>query len=246
MISVGYVLFAGTKGPDAAAIVSAAGAFGWLIRSDGSDKPMHFFVSDEDTECMVMFIEAPFPDRETVAFGPTSPPYEATVATRSHAIVTAMSEALSAEALELRLLAMLAAVIDASGEQAVGAMTKAAVVVHIAGLVSDMAKLAYVEGRVPAEIAVDVTMAPEPGERMSFLTHGLWPRGREEFFITCPQRGKGALEFLFMMVGWMLRDPDKALPTGDTVGRTAEEKLRVQRVPNPAHPEQQAIRLDLP
>jgi len=246
MIKVGYVLFAGTKGPDARAIESAAQAFGWLIRGEGSDKPMQFRMATESTTCMVMFIEAPFPDRETVAYGPTSPQYEATVATRSHAIVTAMSDSLPAEALELRLLAMLAAVIDASGPDAVGAMTPNAVVMHLAGFLSDMAKLAYEQGSVPAEIAVDVTIAPEPDDRMSFLTHGLSARGREEFCITCPTRGKGALEFVFMMVGWMLRDPGKTLPTGDTLGRTATEKLCVQRVPNPAHPEQQAIRLDLP
>ena len=246
MISVGYVLFAGTEGLNASEIEEAARAFGWLIRGDGSDKPLHFFVSDEDTECMVMFVAVPFPDRERVAYGPTSPPYEATVATRSHAIVTAMSDALSAEALELRLLAVMAAVIDARGPDAVGAMTPTGVVMHVAGLVSGMAKLAYADGYVPAEIAVDVTIAREPGDRMSFLTHGLWPRGREEFFITCSPRGKGALDFVFMMVRWMLAEPDKALPTGDTVGRTATEKLRVQRIPNPAHPEQQAIRLDLP
>lgn len=97
---------------------------------------------------MVVFIEAPFPDRASAAYGPTSPPYEATVATRSHAI----------------------------------------------------------------------GIAPEPGDRMSFLT-----------------REKGALEFVFVMVGWMLRDPDKTLlPATRWVARQARSYVcsgfRTQRV----------------
>lgn len=256
MISVGFVLFAGTTSPEPKRIEAAAREFGWLIRSDGSDSDSKSgaelsdtttmsFASEEQLSCIVGFIPSPLPDRQTIQHGPTSPRIELTTATRSHAVVTVMSQTLSAEVLNIRLLALLAAVIDA-GADPIGAITHNATVVHQAALVSDFAKLAMREGVMPAEMAVDVTVAREPEDRMSFLTHGLHHYGREEFFITCSPRGKGALEFLFMMVGWMLAEPDKVLPTGDTVGRTAEEKIRIQRVENPARPDQQAIRLNLP
>jgi len=35
------------------------------------------------------------------------------------------------------------------------------------------------------------------------------------------------------MARWLLTEPDRHLPTGDTVGRPAEEKVTVQRVPSP-------------
>jgi hypothetical protein len=44
----------------------------------------------------------------------------------------------------------------------------------------------------------------------------------------------------------MLADPDKHLPTGDTVGRTEDEKIVIQRVPDPTAKGPEVIRLDLP
>jgi hypothetical protein len=81
---------------------------------------------------------------------------------------------------------------------------------------------------------------------MSFMTHGLTRYGREEFYITCSRTGQGALDFVYMMVRWMITDPEKHLPTGDTLGRTAEERLVVQRVPHPGGGGDDVIRLDLP
>ena len=51
---------------------------------------------------------------------------------------------------------------------------------------------------------------------------------------------------MFGLVRWMLSDPNKHLPTGDTIGRDADEKLVVQRVPNPTGRGPEVIRLDLP
>jgi hypothetical protein len=42
------------------------------------------------------------------------------------------------------------------------------------------------------------------------------------------------------------RRPGKHLPTGETVGRTADEKVLIQRVPDPAGQGPEVIRLDLP
>jgi len=80
---------------------------------------------------------------------------------------------------------------------------------------------------------------------MSMLTHGLVRYGREEFFVTASQGGKAAMDFIVGLARWMLMDPNKQLPTGDTVGRTPHEKVRVQRVPNPTGEGPEVIRLDL-
>ena len=107
-------------------------------------------------------------------------------------------------------------------------------------------RLLYIDTRRQCMVAVDITAAQESPSRMSFLTHGLRRYGREEFFMTCAIEGKGALAFVLSMTRWMLADPDKHLPTGDTVGRDADEKVPVQRVPNPTGDGTEVIRLDLP
>jgi hypothetical protein len=81
---------------------------------------------------------------------------------------------------------------------------------------------------------------------MSFLTHGLVRYGREEFLVTRPVSGEGALDLVFSMARWMLQDADKHLPTGDTLGRSEDETILIQREPNPTGSEDVVIRLDLP
>jgi hypothetical protein len=107
------------------------------------------------------------------------------------------------------------------------------------------AEVVEAEDGLPLLVCVDITRAPEPGDRMSMLTHGLVRHGREEFFVHASQRGKGALDFVISMARWMLTDPNKQLPTGDTVGRSAAEKIIVQRVPDPRGEGPDVIRLDL-
>jgi hypothetical protein len=80
---------------------------------------------------------------------------------------------------------------------------------------------------------------------MSFLTHGLGRYDREEFYMTAPIEGRGALDFLLMLTRWMIVDPDKHLPTGETVGRDANERVVIQRVPSPIGEGSEVIRLDL-
>ena len=80
---------------------------------------------------------------------------------------------------------------------------------------------------------------------MSFLSHNMPRYGREDFFVTCPVSGKGALDFVYMMVRWLYTDLEKELPTGDTVGRSPTEKIQIQRVPNPTGNGDTVIKLDL-
>ena len=80
---------------------------------------------------------------------------------------------------------------------------------------------------------------------MSFLTHGLQRYGREEFYVTASVDGQGSLGYVMSLVRWMVHDRDKVLPTGDTVGRTPEEQIVVQRVPSPIEGYPPVIRLDM-
>ena len=117
---------------------------------------------------------------------------------------------------------------------------------HRADVFADLAALGLKHGVLPIEIGVDITAAPEPDERMSFLSHGMVRHGREEFYVTCPVGGEGGLGFVYSMVRWMLGDPEKHLPTGDTIGRDESGKIIVQRVPNPPGEGPDVIRLDMP
>jgi serine/threonine protein kinase len=141
--------------------------------------------------------------------------------------------------LDFGMARITAAIVNAS--PAIAAMTAPGVVFHKADFFANV----VAESDFPMLVCVDVTMAPEDGERMSILTHGLQRYGREEFFVTCSQQGQGAVDFLLGLAEWMLADPDKHLPTGDTVGRTAEEKIVIQRVPSPTGEGPEVVRLDL-
>jgi hypothetical protein len=237
-----FVLTNSTAAPEPARIVEAAKALGLDLRPTG-DSPSTFEI-DGGGAFIVMLVEAPHPDAPEMAYGPTSPDPDEAAAAQAHFILTALGLEGTPRERDTKMAALAATVIR--NTDAVGAMLGHGVVFHKPGLFADMAELGMEEGELPAELAVDVTAAAEPDDRMSFLTHGMRRHGREEFYVTCPIQGRGALGFVFSMVRWMLDDRDKQLPTGDTVGRSADERLVVQRVPNPTGSEDTVIRLDLP
>ena len=86
---------------------------------------------------------------------------------------------------------------------------------------------------LPAEVTVDVTVTADGPTHMSFLTRTLQRYGREELYVICPVRGQGALPFVYDLCRWLLSDQASPLATGETIGRTAEEKIVIQRVPDP-------------
>ena len=177
--------------------------------------------------------------------GITSPPPEDIAAAPAHLVVGAVGLTGDDRDRDTVMAKLTAAVVDCT--DAVAAMLGHGVILHRAGIFADAAKLAADEhGPLPVELAVDITAAPESATRMSFLTHGMQRYGREELYVTCPIEGTGALSFVYAIARWMLADPTVRLPTGDTVGRTAEEKLPVQRVPSPTGEGPKVIRLDLP
>lgn len=243
MPDLAFVLVGEAKYPDAARVVASGRRLGLDLAISGDASDMLTFNIAGGGTFIVALMPVRHPDAPKMPVGPTSPSVEEASAAPAHFIVTVLGLSGDARVRDKRMAALAATVID--NTNAVGAMLGHGRVFHKAKLFSEMAALAVDAPMLPAEIAIDVTAARESEERMSFLTHGLERYGREEFYVTCPIRGKSALGFVYSMARWMLSDPNKQLPTGDTVGRTAEEKIRVQRVANPTGRGEQVIRLDL-
>jgi hypothetical protein len=198
---------------------------------------------DGGAHLFVMMVAAPHPDAPKMPVGPLSPAMEEMEAAGAHCIVTAAGLEGDVRERDHVMAIITGAVIKAT--PAVAAMLGHGVLFQRADLFADFAKLAAEEGALPMEICVDITAAPEDDERMSFLTHGMTRYGGEEIYVTCPVQGNGALGFVLSIAQWMFYDPDVSLPTGDTVGRSEEEKVTVQRVPSPTGEGPEVIRLDL-
>lgn len=244
MPETAFVLLAESAAPDPAAVVAAAQQLGLdlALETDSVHEGIQSFRLGDAT-LMSMLVAAPHPDAPEMPYGPTSPRLEEAVAAPAHLIATALKLDGDARARDAVMAGFTAALIRST--PAIAAMLGHGIVFHKAALFADLAALGVQEGALPPELAVDITAARESETHMSFLTHNMPRYGREDFYITCPIQGRGALDFLFSLVRWMLSDPDKHLPTGDTIGRTASEKVEIQRVPNPADATAQVIRLDL-
>jgi hypothetical protein len=247
-----FVLLTGLTGPAAGQLIAAARTYGIELQPDasltGGDPELGEtlgFALPGGGSLVVALMPAPHPDAPQMPVGVTSPPYEQIAVSPAHLVVAAQGLGGTTRERDTTMAILTAAVIDTV--DAIGAMLGHGAVVHRARLFADYARLAASERQpLAVEVAVDITAAQESPTHMSFLTHGLRRYGREEFYVTCPIEGKGALSFVLSMVRWMLDDPGKQLPTGDTVGRTADEKLTVQRVPAPNGQGFEVIRLDLP
>jgi hypothetical protein len=231
--------------PDGEAVLAAATHTGFelSLAPRDEDEPLVFEI-EGGAKLMVMLIDAPHPDVAQMATGPLSPDPEPLAAAKAHYIVTALGIEGSNAEKDMYMAALTGAV--AASSDAVGVMLGHGALFHRPELFAGLGHEAIREGVLPIEVCIDVTAAPESEERMSFLSYGMPRYGREDFYVTARIEGEGALEFLYSMVRWMITDPDKELPTGDTMGRTPEEKFVVQRVPNPTGEGDEVIRLDLP
>lgn len=246
MPALSMILLAHARYPDPARVVASAQKLGLSLTAssdgDAEDGPQGYMLGD--APIFLMLVRAPHPDAAHMGFGPTAIEAADAVAAPAHLIVTVMAPEGAPKDDDLRLAALTAAVIE--NVEAVGAMLGHGVLFHKPALFAQLAALGAKTGALPAELAVDITTAHESETHMSFLTHNLPRYGREDFYVTCPITGQGALELLFGLVRWMLMDPNKHLPTGDTIGRTPSEKVTIQRVPSPLDNGDTVIRLDLP
>jgi hypothetical protein len=231
--------------PSSQAIVNEAQRIGiWLQpEQSGKDSIITFRLGSGAT-VIVAAMDAPHPDVQFLLGGYTAPTRADALACASHAIVTAMG--LTGTVLERdRQMAALTGCVVRAGS-AVAAMLGHGASFHNGKVFADFAELGMKQGRISIEIAIDVTFARESGTHVSMLTHGMPRYGREDFLMTCRNEDRESIYFLYDLIRWMLYEPTKELPTGDTLGRTAAEKLRVQRQPSPIDPARTVIRLDMP
>jgi hypothetical protein len=245
-VDVSFILVKTPQLPEPAAIIASAGELGVTITAgvESSDDILSFAMPGKRS-VLVALMRAPHPDAPNMLGGPTSPSPETVAQSRAHIIVTALGLDGDAWTRDTQMMLLTAAVI--ANVDAIGAMLGLGIAIHGADVFAKVAQFCAREHElVPPELAIELTAARESDTRMSFLTHGMVRYGREEFLVTCPINGKGAREFVLMMARWMLTDRGKQLPTGETVGRTEDEKLRIQRVPNPTGEGPEVIRLDLP
>lgn len=249
MPDLSFVVLKQPVQPRADAIAAGAAALGLALTpvpaggGEDAEGPVELRL-DGGAHLFVMMVAAPHPDAPRMPVGPLSPAMEQLEAAGAHCIVTATGLEGDARERDHVMALITGAVIGAT--PAVGAMLGHGVLFQRADLFADFARLAAEEGALPMELGVDITAAPEDDERMSFLTHGMTRYGGEEIYVTCHVQGQGALDFILSIARWMFHDPDASLPTGDTVGRTEEEKVTVQRVPSPTGAGPEVIRLDLP
>ena len=243
-MDLAFVLVESARYPAPESIIAAGAELGvdMQLSSFEREGPMCFSLSN-GAEVMYMLMPAPHPDAPKM-LGPLSPSPAEVARAKAHYVVTALRLDGEVEDRDLQMAALTAVLVDASPD-AIGAMLGHGALFQKAKLFSELTALGVREGMLPPEVAIDLTAAAEPGDRMSFLTHGMTRYGREELYVTCPVRGRGALDFVLSMTRWLYTDRDKRLPTGDTVGRSADEKIIVQRVPSPTGTGPNVIRLDL-
>ncbi len=243
-VDLGFILVGDGGYPDPAAVVASCARRAIELEFVAGDKPepMTFEIAGGGL-IFLMLMPVPHPDVASMQQGPTSPPIEDMLAAKAHFVVSGLEIAGDVRAHDLLLANVMGAVIE--NTSAIAVMLGHGLVFHRAELYAEMAALGVETGELPPEIAVDITTARESETHMSFLTHGLARLDREELYITCAVTGKGALGFVFDMVRGLLADPPMNLPTGDTIGRTADEKIQIQRVPDPRGEGADVIKLAL-
>ncbi len=245
MTDVAFVLLTDPVAPQSAQVLNAAQAYGLGLTPRDSDPQTLTFDLTTGGNLVVALMPAPHPDAPQMPVGVTSPVYAEIATSPAHLIVAATGLTGAPRERDTTMAILTSAVLDTV--TAVGAKLGHGVVFHRARLFAESARLAAQQQvPLPVEVAVDITAAQESPTRMSFLTHGLVRYGREEFLISCPIEGKGALGFVLNMARWVLAEPGRQLPTGDTVGRTPDERLTITRVPSPTGTGAAVIRLDLP
>jgi hypothetical protein len=244
MPDLAWLLVEDARYPDPAGVIASGKRLGLAMKLSSDREPQVFEVEGTGT-LMVSVMPVPDPDVPKMPFGPMSPDPEVARAAKAHIIVAALDLTGPPRVKDTKLALLATTIIE--NTRAVGVKLHHGVMFQRADLFARMAALALDEGVLPAEIAIDVTTARESETRMSFLTHGMERYGREELYVTCPVRGKRALDFVLQLVRWMLDDPNKQFATGETIGRSAEEKIEIQRVANPAGGEgkRDVMRLDL-
>lgn len=98
----------------------------------------------------------------------------------------------------------------------------------------------------PVPVWIGFSLAAEAGDRGSILSRGMDQLGLPDLLLTVRKDDVAAgIAYFFDVIEYVI-DRGAPIPDGDTVGRTADEKLVVRYEPSPIDPEAKVWRIDLP
>lgn len=144
---------------------------------------------------------------------------------RAHFVVTAKgvtTRKLEALIIFTRLAAALASAVDA-----IGVLWGDSGTTHHPAFMHDIAS-----SELPVPVWVGFSMHSDEEDGDALLSQGMDALGLPELLLSSPKLQPAELEFFYDLLGYVVRR-GKKLPEGDSVGRTAKEKLKVQYVPSP-------------
>lgn len=104
----------------------------------------------------------------------------------------------------------------------------------------------FVQDELPISLWSGLSVAKEEDGRASLLTLGLGRFGVPNLMVGTSADGLDeAFDFLWNIASYVVRRGE-AIADGETLGRTAEEKLTVSHIPSPIDDEATVMRIDLP
>ncbi len=246
MPELAFIVTKSTTLPEATKIIERAGELGvHLTALPSLDLFTLEFSLGSGEQLGVRLMDSALPDLSEVPTGPTSAAPEKLLEAPSHLILHIAELHQDEMSARVTMAGITAAV--ASATDAVAVMIGDGVVFHRAEVFVAMAEAGIATGTPPPLLLVEITVAPEGEDRMSFLTHGLALTGRdEELFVTSPNQGDGALNFIFQTIEELTDNPETTYATGQVVSTEAGVGLVVQRQANPGGDGPPVMRFDLP
>ncbi len=247
--NLAFVLLSRPQVPNADEVVKAFSSFmpeGPTLRNraDGESSDFEGLLLDiePDSGAIVMLMPIPVPDNEAdaaahfsiSAFGTewTLPPHQA------HLVVTFQSSSPKLESL-LMFTALLGALVEAS--PAVGVYWGGAGATHDPKFFVEAAK----PGTIDSQLLLwsGVSVAREPDGRLSLLSLGMKQLDLPDLWLIAPGESD-PLPWLFDMLLYVT-DRGEALPDGDTVGRSEDEKIPVRYVKSPIDGSTKVCRIEV-
>jgi hypothetical protein len=249
-VNVAFVLLSRPQLPEVEAIVKAFASIApnrpaprRTENDDASSGEIMLLDAGDDSGVMVMLLPVPVPEREAdeaVRFsisafntGWTLSPHQA------HLVVTLQTPSSALDSL-LFFTPILAAIAEASA--AVGIYWGNAGATHDPKSFIELAREDSVESQILLWNGVSV--ASERDGRLSLLSLGMKQLDLPDLWLIAPNQG-APLEWFFDLLSYVARE-GKSIPDGDTIGRTAEEKIPVRYVPSPIDDSTQVCRIEIP
>lgn len=225
MSEVAFVVTHSPRAPAAAAVTERAAALGvTLTAHPGIDATAWFDVAAGGV-LGIIHVPHAAPEAPGMPRGPLSPDPIEVASAGSHLIVTSFGLSDSPDERFATMLRLTAAVLGSTDSVAV-ALNDGVNLIR-SDLFMELAALA-VDGRsIPPQLALTLVVNELSGGRMSFVTNGLAHLGREEVMVICPVDGMGAVDLVYAVAAELLAGPACELPTGDTIGRTTDERIPI-------------------